>query len=73
MTPCRLTTHTLVKGLTSKRMWATQAELDGYKKDKVLGRSRLGVDLGEAGQRKVYMIKIHFTISKSPLKKMRQI
>lgn len=69
MTPGRLTIHTLVKGPTSKRMWATQAELDGYEKDKALGRSRLGVDLDEVGQRKVYTIKIHFTTSRSSLKK----
>lgn len=57
MTSGRLTIPTLVKGPTSKRIWATQAELDGYKKDKVLGRSRLGVDFGEVGERKVNMIK----------------
>ena len=73
MTPGRLTIHTLMKGPTSKRMWVTQAELDGYEKDKILGRSRRVVDLGEVGQRKVYMIKIHSTISRSSLKKMRQI
>lgn len=68
MTPGILTIHTLVKGPTSKRRWATQAELDGYKKDKVLGKYRLGVDLGEVGERKVNMIKIHFMISRSSLK-----
>lgn len=33
-----------------------------------MGRSRLEVDLGEVGKRKVNMIKIHFTISRSSLK-----
>lgn len=68
VTPGRLTIPTLAKGPTSKRIWAAQAELDGYKKDKVLGRYRLGVDLGEVEERKVNVIKIHFTISKSSLK-----